>query len=97
MDTKTVICYEYSGKYDHTYIHTETHLFDESGEYLCTKRHTESFVPGDIERMKTFLGDEKHPIAMYIETLWTPDVITKQEARHAQVMAELNNENEAEV
>ncbi len=87
MSTKTVICYEYSGKYDHTYIHTDTHHFDDDGEYLCTQRHTESFIPGTIARMKTWLGDEKHPIAAYIETLWTPDVIAKQEERDAALQA----------
>jgi hypothetical protein len=83
MTMKEVIQHEYFPKNDTVTIHIDKHYY-EDGEYIGSKRHSQAFVPGTIDDMKTRLNDPNHPVAAYIETVWTPQVIADYQQKYAE-------------
>ncbi len=47
------------------------------GEIISKSRHRCAFVPGDIERVKEYLGVTSSPEITYLNSIWTADVIEK--------------------
>jgi len=60
-------------------------VIEENGEELARKRHRCAFVPGDIEKVKQFMGlgdTNKH--IKYINSIWTQAVIDRYQAKLAE-------------
>ena len=91
---KEVLIHEYSGQNDNVCIHTDIHYYDEDGNYFATMRvHTASFMPFELAKMKVLLKDENHPIAIYVDSLWTPDIVAKNLAAYRAALGESDATN----
>ena len=55
-------------------------VIKEDGLELSRKSHRCSFVPGDILRVKEYLGINKSPELDYLAAIWTDEVIEEYKA-----------------
>ncbi len=49
---------------------------------------TKGFLPGTIEQLIDYIGDENSPIIAFCNATWTPEIIAAQEAINLQNMSE---------
>lgn len=46
------------------------------GELIGQENHRCAFVPGDIERVKEYIGETESPEIDYLNAIWTEEVIS---------------------
>lgn len=57
-------------------IAKDTKILDGSVE-IASNRERKSFVPGQIEDVKSYLGESSGPEIDYLNAVWTTDVISQ--------------------
>ncbi len=78
--------FEYFAHNNSFSVHREIEL-SEDGKSLGRQRvHSMAFLPGMVDELAKYLGDENHPLVSYCNIIWTPDIIKAQE--------EINRENQ---
>lgn len=55
-------------------------IIKKDGEVIARNRSRRAFVPGQIEQVKDFIGLQESPEIIYLESIWTQDVIDNYNA-----------------
>lgn len=50
-------------------------IVKKDGIEIARNRHRRAFAPGDIEKVKEYLGIDTSPEIIYLESIWTQEVI----------------------
>jgi hypothetical protein len=74
LEKKQQIGFEYFPGTNSFSVHKDS-LILEDGIEVGKSRHTMAFTCDMIDEMKKYLGDEKHPLIAYCDSIWTQDVI----------------------
>ena len=51
-----------------------------NGEEIARERNRMAFVPGEIDKVKNFIGATEGPEVDYLNAIWTADVIAAHQA-----------------
>jgi hypothetical protein len=56
-------------------------IIEEDGVEISRQTHRCGFCPGDIEKVKEYLGVPDCPELQYLDKIWTPEVIADYKAK----------------
>ncbi len=73
-------------------LHKEIVILDGTKVLGRNKIDTMAFLPGTLEKLISYIGDEDNPIIAFCNTTWTPEIIAAQEAINAQNNLDLMGE-----
>lgn len=94
LQTKKIIKkFDYNPKNKTVSIAYDKVAVDDDGtEYLKDKNHRCGFVPGDLEKVKEYIGQGVHPewIAL-LDSYWTEDVIFEHHDQIAKAEADVGD------
>lgn len=68
--------FEFDNRHKTVSIAMDTIILRNGGE-ISKSRHRCAFVPGQIEAVKEYIGQESSPEITYLETIWTQEVINE--------------------
>lgn len=71
-------------------MHKEVIILEDNVIKGRARIDSRAFLPGDIDQLITYIGDENAPIVGFCNATWTPEIIAAQQAINLQNQGENN-------
>lgn len=63
-------------------------VYKDEGVIVSSNDMRRAFVPGEIEKVKDWIGLQESPEIAYLESVWTPEVIQAYEQAKAEALGQ---------